>query len=104
MPIFHGLQGILLPKAGLWEPLVVEPDIAERCRFPIFSRLEVVALKHLLDPAIEALDHSVGLGRGQAMIDLEVGAKLVNLMRARCNTLAKAEEAVGELFSITPSE
>lgn len=38
---------------------------------------EVMALKHLLNVAVEAFEHSVGLGRfrrGQAVLDTELGA------------------------------
>lgn len=67
----------------------------------------MVALQHLLDPPVEALDHAVGLGglgRGQAMLDAQFGAELVELMLARRGALAQAEQAIGELFSVAPTE
>jgi hypothetical protein len=71
----------------------------------------VVALQHLLDPAIEALDplpgsvlamhkrDAVCLGRfrrGQAVFDLEGRAERVEFVLARGRALAQAEEAIGE--------
>jgi hypothetical protein len=46
----------------LRELLVVEPDIAVQRGFQFLTGSEMVALQHLLDPAVEALDHAVGLG------------------------------------------
>ena len=62
-----------------------------------------MALKHLLYPTVEPFDHAVGLRRfwwGQAVLDAELGTELVELMLARRSTLAQAEEAIGELFSV----
>jgi len=62
-----------------------------------------MALKHLLYPTVELFDHAVGLRRfwwGQAVLDAELGTELVELMLARRSTLAQAEEAIGELFSV----
>lgn len=72
-------------------------------RFQFLARPKMVALQHLLDPPVEALDHAVGLGglgRGQAMLDAQFGAELVELMLARRGALAQAEQAIGELFSV----
>lgn len=60
----------------------------------------MVALQHFLDLAIEPLDHSVCLGMlgwGQTVLDAEVGAEQVELVRPAS---AHAEEAVGELLAI----
>ena len=62
-----------------------------------------MALKHLFDPAIEAFDHPVCLGRfgrGQAVFDLQRGAQLVDLMRPCGSLFAHAEQAVCELFTV----
>jgi hypothetical protein len=62
----------------------------------------VVALQHLLDRAVEALDHTVGLrrlGRGQSVLDAQFGAELVELVFACGRALAQAEQAVGELLA-----
>jgi hypothetical protein len=67
----------------------------------VLARPDVVALQHLLDPAVEALDHAVGpgrCGRGQAVFDTRPGAEPVERVRARRGTPAQAEEAVGELL------
>jgi len=86
----------------LRELLVVEPDVAVQRGFQFLARAEVVALKHLLDPAVEAFDHAVGLRRfrwGQAVLDAQFGAELVEFVVARRGTLAQAEQAVGELLA-----
>ena len=47
--------------------------------------MEVMRLQHVLDPAVEALDHAVGLRmlrRGQPVFDAEVGAELIELVLA----------------------
>jgi hypothetical protein len=62
----------------------------------------VVALQHFLDPAVEALDHTVGLRRfrwGQAVLDAQLGAELVEFVVACGRALAQAEQAVGELLA-----
>ena len=85
------------------ELLVVEPDVAVQRGFQFLAGSEVVALKHLFDPAVEALDHAVGLrrlGRGEAVFDAQLGAKLVELVLARRGALAQAEEAIGELLPV----
>jgi hypothetical protein len=99
----------------LRELLVVEPDIAVQRGFQFLTGSEMVALKHLLDPAVETLDHAarhcprtnggqwLALGRfrrGQAVLDAELGAERVELVRARRGALAQAEEAVGELGAV----
>ena len=69
-------------------------DIAVQRGFQFFSGTEVVALQHLLDPAIEPLDHAVGLRmlrRGQAVFDAEVAAQQIKLVLAGGVALAQTE-------------
>jgi hypothetical protein len=40
------------------------------------------------------------LWRGQAVLDAEVGAELVELVLACCGALAQTEQAVGEFLAI----
>ena len=59
----------------------------------------MVALQHLLDPAVEAFDHAVGLRvlrQRQSVLDAKVTAKQVELVLAGGAALARAEQAVGE--------
>jgi hypothetical protein len=59
----------------------------------MLSAAEAVALQDILDPALESLDHAVGLGvhrRGQAGRDTELGAERVELMIAGGGLLAQA--------------
>ena len=59
----------------------------------------MVALQHLLDASVESLDHAVGLRvlrRGQAMVNAEVAAQLVEVVLAGGGPFAQTEQAVGE--------
>ena len=63
----------------------------------------MVALQNLLDAAVEALDHAVGLRRlrrREAMLDVEGGAQFAELVLAGRGTLAQAEEAIRELLAV----
>ena len=83
--------------------MVIKPDVAVQRDLQLFPRSEMMALKYLLDPTVEAFDHAVCLGRfrrGEAVLDGELGAELVELVLARCSTLAQAKEAISELFSV----
>ena len=63
----------------------------------------MVALQHLLDPAIEPFDHAVGLRmlrRGQTMFDATFCAEQVELVPAGGAALVQTEQAVGELLAI----
>ena len=89
------------------ELAVVEPDVAQDRLFEVLATVEVMALEDVLDPAVEALDHAVGLWahrRGQAVLDVEIGAEPVELVVAGGGTAAEAEEPVGEFLAVTPSE
>ncbi len=88
VPVLHGLHRRSAPRGGLWQLRAVEMDIAHQGLLQVKGAVEVVALQHLLDPSVEALDHAIGLGvlrRGQAVFDPEVAAELVELVLAgRC--------------------
>ena len=78
-------------------------DVAVQRGFQVLAGAEVVALQHLLDASVEALDHAVGLRmlrRCQTVLDAEVAAELVELVLAGGRALAQAEQAVGELAAI----
>ena len=86
---------------------VVEPAVAKDRLFEVLAAVEVMALQDVLDPAIEAFDHAIGLRmhrRGQAMLDTERVAEAVEVVFARGGALPQAEEPVRELLAITPSE
>lgn len=75
--------------------------------FEVFAGAEPVALQDILDPAVETLDHAVGLrshGRGQAVLDLELGAEAVEFVDPRCSALAQAEQPIHELCAIACRE
>ena len=63
----------------------------------------MVALQHLPDPTIEALDQAVGLGvsrRGQGVLDGQFVAELIELVVAGDGAFAQTEETAGDLFAI----
>ncbi len=62
-----------------------------------------MALEHLFDSTVKPFDHTVclrGFRRGQAVVDVQVGTELVELVLACRGTLAQAEEQVGELLCV----
>jgi hypothetical protein len=67
-----------------------------------------MALQHIFDPAVETLDHAVGLGahgRGQAILDVELGAEAVELVVPRRSALAQAEgRTPTDAAGVLPSE
>ena len=89
------------------ELAVVAPDVAPDRLFEVLAIVEVMALEDVLDPAVEAFDHAIGLWmhrRGQAVLDTEIGAEPVELVMPGRGAAAEAEEPVGELLAVTPSE
>jgi hypothetical protein len=80
--------------------LIAEPDVAVQRRLQVLARPDVVALQHLLDPAVESLDHAVGLGqfrRGEAVFDTRFDAELIEpmLARGRARSPQIAQRAAG---------
>ncbi|WP_169308856.1 hypothetical protein [Paracoccus gahaiensis] len=58
-----------------------------------------MTLQGVLDPAVEASNHAVGLhahGRGQAMLDAEIGAEAGEIVVAGGAPAAEAEQKIGE--------
>ena len=71
--------------------------------FQLFAQMKMVRLQHLLDPAVEALNHDVRLRvlrRGEAVFDSKVCTEPVALVLAGCNAFAQAEQAVGEFLAV----
>jgi hypothetical protein len=106
VPILHRLQGRLAAQGRLRQLLVAEPDVAVQRGFEVLARPDVVALQHLLDPAVEALDHAVGpgrCGRRRAVFDAQFGAEPVELGRARRGTSAQASLRASGLRTCAPA-
>jgi len=84
---------------GLRQLAVVEVDVAQEGPLQVLAALEAMALKDVLDPAIEPLDHAVCLrphrGR-ETVLDAEVCAEQVELMLSGGAAFAQAEQPVGE--------
>ena len=90
-------------ERGLWQLGVVKMDVAHQRGFQVFAADEMVALQHLLDAAVEALDHAVGLGvhrRAEAVLDAKIIAKPVKIVLTGCRSLAQAEQPIGEFLTI----
>jgi hypothetical protein len=66
-----------------------------------------MALQNVLDPPVEALHHSVRLRphwRGEAMLDPQFSAEVIELVRAGGGTAAEAKETVGEFLPVARQE
>ena len=71
------------------------------CAARVFAAVEAVALKDVLDPSVEALDHAVGLRPHrwrEAVLDAKLGAEQVELVLAGGSAFAQAEEPVLQLL------
>ena len=83
--------------------MVVQIHLAMQRGFQILAGLEMVALQHLLDPAVEALEHIVGLRMlrwGKTMFDAAFGAAQVKRVLAGGALFAQAKQTVAELAAI----
>ena len=103
LPVLERVDGRSTLQHGLRELTVVEADVAKDGLFEILAAAEAVALQDVLDPAIEALNHAVGLwmhGRGQAMFNTEVGTEAIEVVVSRGGPAAKAEQTIGELLAV----
>jgi hypothetical protein len=98
LPVLEGVDGSSAFQEGLRERAVVEVDVAQEGLGKVLAALEAMALQDVVDPAVEPLDHSVGLWPHrwrEAVLGAEVCAELVELMLSGADTLAHAEQAVG---------
>ena len=103
MSVLEGTDWRSCPKDGLRERAVVEVDVAQDVPRQVLSALEEMALKDVLDPAVEASDHAVCLWlhrRREAMPDAEVGAEPAYLVLPGGAAFAQAKQAVGEGLSV----
>ena len=71
--------------------------------FHVLAGMEAVGLKHVFDPAVESLNHAVGLWmrrRCQTVFDAKVRAEQVELVFACRGAFAQTEETVGKFLSV----
>lgn len=97
MSVLERVDGRLALDHGLRELAIVEADVAQGGLSEVFAAAEAVALQDVLDPAVETLHHFVGLWphrRGEAVLDVEIGAELVKIMIAGSDATAQAKDAV----------
>lgn len=83
--------------------MVVKPGIAQQRGFQILGVVEAVGGQDLGDTTIEALDHAIGLRAtwlGQAMLDAQGLAELVELMVTAGLTVSGSEQAIREFLAI----
>ena len=69
----------------------------------VLADVEPMTLQDIFDPAIGPLNHAVCMrphGWGKAMLDAEIGAKLVELMLSRCRALTQTKQPFGESLSV----
>ena len=75
-----------MPQGFLGQLMVIKPGIAHEPCLQFLAGAEMMGSQDIRDPSIEALHHAVGLGRpglGQAMLDAQCLAKLVEFMVSR---------------------
>ena len=103
LPVLEGVDRRATLEGGLRELAVVKTDVAQQGLFQVLAAADVVALQHVLDPAVAALDHAVGCWshrRGQTVLDAELGAEPVELVVAGGRAAAQSEQTVGELIAV----
>ena len=61
LPLLHGLDRCSLPKRFLRNMVIVQMPVSLGHRLQILSGVEAVGGEYLADPAVESLDHAVGL-------------------------------------------
>jgi len=107
LPILQGLNGGEMIQCALGDVVIIEPDVPKNRVFETLGGIEAMGRQDLADPAIEALDHAVGLwvpGLDEAMIDAIEGAGLVKRVCAPRLAFAPRTEAIGELLAIVSQD
>ncbi len=87
----------------LRQVLVVQPHVPMQRLAQILGAVEAVRLQHLLEPAVEPLDHPVGArraGLGQPVFDAQAVAQQVEFVVSRGFLGSAAEQPVGELLAV----
>jgi hypothetical protein len=75
-------------------------------RLQFFARVEVVVLQHLLEPAVETLDNTVGLGvlrRRETVLNAQVTAQSIELMLTGGGALLKWSGKTGQRAKMYPT-
>ena len=94
LPVLERVDGRSTLQDGLRELAVVEPDVAQDGLLQVLPAVEVVALEYVFDPAVKALDQTVGLQAhwwSQAVLDVEVSAEPVEVVVAGGRAPRQAE-------------
>lgn len=87
----------------LWQVRVVQPHVSVQGLTQVLGAVEAVGLQHLLKPAVEPLDHAVGLWRarpGESVLNAQAVTQEVEFVIARGVLGAAAEQPVGELLAV----
>lgn len=92
-----------MAQGFLGEMMVVEPGIAQQRGFQFLAGAEVVGAQDIRDAAVESLHHAIGLGMprpGQAMLDIQFGAQLVEGVFPGGSPFPRGDEAIGEFLAV----
>lgn len=92
-----------MPQCLLRQVVVVQPYKSVQRLLQILRTVEVVRAQHLAEPAIEALNHAIGLrrlGLGQSVLNPQSLAQLIELVLPCGRTAAIAKQPVCELFAV----
>ena len=87
----------------LWQVLVVQPHVAQQRFLQVLCAVEMMRTQHLLNPAVEAFDHAVGLRRTrpcQAVFNAQSLTQRVELMLTTCFLYSLAKQPVGEFLAV----
>jgi hypothetical protein len=103
LPSFKSLNWGFVVQCLLRQVLVVQPNVSMQSLLHVLRAVEVMRPQHLLQAAVEALDHAIGLGRswlGQSVLNVQCVAKRIELVLAAGVFGALSKQSVGELFAI----
>ena len=83
--------------------MVIELHVAKQCLVHIEGAIEPVGLEYVTDPAIEALDHPVGLRRarwGQSVLNSQILAQHIKLVIPTGFAFTRRKQSIREFFSV----
>jgi len=83
--------------------VVIELHLAKQCLVYVEGAIEPVGLKRVTDPAIEALDHPVGLRLArwvQSVLNPQILVQHLKLMISTGLMFMRGKQSIGELFSV----
>jgi hypothetical protein len=103
LPIRERAERLPAIENGLRKLAAVELDVVLNGLLEVLAGPVAMALQHVLDPAVEAFDHAVGLRShrvSETMLDTDFGAERVEHVLACGAALAQTDQSVDEGLSV----